>query len=357
LRHLALLLLVGCWSSPAPKAPTSDGLENGPPPDDEEVVAPPAPKELMLLVGSRLELAVQVEVGGVTENCRFPLDQAGFQIGDVPTLTHPIGHIKVDTLGFACQNEALGKKLLDGWLRDKESAPIQVFFEISSVGHLQTKLTPGSAPVTAKVLGRIQVDSHQEDVDVLARFTRPDADHLVIDTVAPVEVGLDAFARDSQLLATVARVGQPIAPRVRFFMHLELERATTGLPTFVRTGVMVQTMEQIRQKIDDQNDDYDVMRARMRNQGVSEEALKGISREMFMKAQEIQRRFKANGGTIVLPPPEELPDGAVPPEGAAGASATLPPGAKVEPPKPPAPKPPAPKPQEQGGSKTIIIQQ
>lgn len=350
-------MLVGCWSSPAPKAPTTDGLENGPPPD-EPVAAPPAPKELMLLAGTRLELAVQVEVGGVTENCRFPMDQAGFQIGDVPTLAYPIGHIKVNTLGFACQNEALGKKLLDGWLRDKESAPIQVFFEVNSIGRLQTRLTPGSAPVTSKVLGRIQVDSHQQDVEVLARFTRPDADHLVIDTVAPVEVGLDAFARDSQLLATVAKVGQPISPKIKFFMHLELEKATTGLPTFVRTGVMVQTMEQIRQKIDDQNDDYDVMRARMLNQGVSEESLRGVSREMFMKAQEIQRRFKANGGTIVLPPPEELSEGAVPPEGAAGQppEATLPPGAKVAPPKPPAPKPPAPK-QEEGGSKTIIIQQ
>lgn len=274
------------------------GLDEPPPPD------PPKPavvRQSVTMLASSLKLQLRLNVAGRPIACSFPLEQGGLRLGDLPTLTYPLGHVKVDTQGIVCDDAAFAALAKIHYLRDVDAAPIQLFFEVSSVGRFNGRLDAPGTTALSQVLGTIQVDSRQQELVLQARFTRTETG-LSFETVAPAAIDITAFGRASHLASLTAKAGGTLGTQAMMQVQAEFTLTDQPLPQFIRTAVTVQTMDEVRKRLDAEHDDFDVLRARMESRGVREGALDAVPRSVFDRAMEIQRAAAAQRtGTVVMP--------------------------------------------------------
>lgn len=314
-RRAALILTLagGRWGSreeaPARAEPHNIYDENSGP-DLSGYEATTAPREPMAYLGKGLDLQVTSTIGGAAVVHHLQLEQAGIRIGDVPSLDHPLGTVKIDPLTLTTDGNAdWAKVILDRSLRDSEGSPIQIFLEVHSVGDMNGRLDPGGSTATGTVLGRLQVGDRQVDVDFKARFRRPDADHLTVETAEPWTIDLHDLSWDRQLGVLAARLGAAVEPTIAVALRLDLERFDGPLPTFVRTPVTIQTMEEVRDRIDEEYDDFDILKYRLAQQGESDQMIKRLTPEAFARMQAAAAARRSGSPLPARPDEDEAEEG------------------------------------------------
>jgi hypothetical protein len=254
-------------------------------------------RERMGFVGAAADLRLEWPVDGVVSTHRVSFEQISMRVADVPTLLYPIGHLKVDPMTWTTEPDAtLAKALTRHFFRDDSGAPVQVFFDIQTIGKLDGRLDRDGASATGQVIGAIQVDSRQHIAVFQGRFTRPTKDKLVMETVEPIEVPLSEFHRDTQLAAAMAAFGAKAwEPVVKLSGRVELTEANIdALPSFIRVAVTEQTISELQQRLDEEIDDFDAFQYRMEQQGVREEIRNNVTPEQFEKMREMARKRAGN---------------------------------------------------------------
>jgi hypothetical protein len=254
------------------------------------------------MVGTAATATVTFDVGGARPSVVLPLDQAAIRAGDLRTLAFVIGHVKLQTKALADGPGAtpgFAERALASLLKDPTGGIPQIFLESHNVGEITGVLDQPGATASGTWIGVLQVGDRQVDVDAALRVTRADQDHVVVETAAPVEFELAELGLDG------GRIGA--GPKVAVTLRVELARAQGELPTFIRTPVTLQRMGEMRQRMDDEVNDFEKTRARLRAEGMSEAAINALSEEDYEKmrarARETYEKWKTKN-EIVLPPPE-----------------------------------------------------
>jgi hypothetical protein len=267
-------------------------------------------QEPFALVGTAATATVTFDVAGTEQSVAIPLDQAAIRAGDLRTLAFVIGHVKLQTKAVrdgAGATAGFAERVLSSLLKDPTGGIPQIFLESQSVGDVSGVLDQPGATATGTWIGVLQVGDRQVDVDAGIRVTRTDADHVAVDSDKPVMFELSALGLDG------ARLG--VGPSVRVTLHVELTRAQGELPTFVRTPVTLQRMGEMRQRMDDEINDFEKTRERLRAEGLSEAAINALSEEdyerMRARARETYEKWKSKN-EVVVPPPEVPRQGAAP---------------------------------------------
>lgn len=217
------------------------------------------------------------------------VEQVALRIGDVPTLDLPLGYVKLDTMTFSSGDELRDKFVQALALRDL-GAPIHVVFDPSSVGGVVGRLTEPGSEARGEVVGTLQIGTRQEAIGLPARFTRTTPEKLTID-LGPFDLNLGDFAMEPALDAVAAAIGArhiarevTIAGRIQLVAFLD---DGAQLPGFVRTPVTVETVTEIKERLDRDVDDVDALKMRLRAAGLSDAALKGITTESLEKMNRI----------------------------------------------------------------------
>lgn len=317
---VAACLLAGCgWGRvlvEEPEAPKNIYDQNSDPATEELEVTTAAPKEPMALVGKGLDLQLRATVGGQPVTLKMPLELAAIRIGDVPTLSFPLGNVKVDPIALSVvEQPGWARVIADRAFRDTEGSPVQVFFEVHSVGQMKGNLSGPGTTATGVVLGRLQIGDRQQEIDFPAIFRRVDANNLTVETSGPVKLDLLEFNWQDRLSRLGSKLKAAVASQVEITLRLDLERTEGPLPTFVHTPVTVQTMEAVRERIDAEYDDYDILRHRMQQGGGAEGLLDRISPEDFARMQ-AAAAARRSGTPILLErdAPEDEEPGIVTPD-------------------------------------------
>lgn len=278
------------------------------PPDDlgagaaTERVLAQEDRERMAFIGAAADLQVQWTVDGAPSTHRVKFEQIAMRVADVPSMLFPIGHLKVDPISWSVEPQAgWAEHLKRYFFRDPAGAPIQVFFDIQTVGKLDGRLDRDGASAVGQVVGALQVDSRQAVLAFNARFTRPSKGRLIIETVEPVPVPIAEFQRDAELAAAMKAIGAAAwEPTVTLTARVEFTEASLdSLPTFIRVPVTEQTMTELQERLDADVDDYDALQYKLDRQGMSEESRQAITRERFERMREVIKKHEAE--------PEETP--------------------------------------------------
>jgi hypothetical protein len=256
------------------------------------------------MIGTAATATVTFDLAGSRPSVTIPLDQAAIRAGDLRTLAFVIGHVKLQTKALADGPGAtpgFAERVLTSMVKDATGGVPQIFLESQNIGEITGVLDQPGATASGTWIGVLQVGDRQVDVDAGVRVTRTDADHVTVDTAAPVELELAALGLDG------GRVG--VGPKVSVALHVELARAQGELPTFIRTPVTLQRMGEMRQRMDDEVNDFEKTRARLRAEGMSEAAINALSEEDYEKmrarARETYEKWKAKNE--IVPPPPETP--------------------------------------------------
>lgn len=209
-------------------------------------------------------------------------EQVAMRLGDVATLDHPVGHVKFDALSLSGQDEGIAEAITDRVLRNL-GAPVQLIFDVHSIGDMQGRLVGEGGTAKGKVLGTLQIDARQEHLTLEVLFERR-ANNVLAAEVTPFTLDLQPYALHTHLDALAKAIGvRSVAPQVRISGSLELvEFISDGpLPTFVRTPITVNTVDEIRARLDEEVDDFEAQKAALRRQGMSERDVNGMTREAF----------------------------------------------------------------------------
>jgi hypothetical protein len=245
------------------------------------------------------EFTVEVPVDRDTWKLALGLDVVALRLGDVPTLDYPIGFVKLDPLSLDGGDPTRDRTIVDVLLRNQGS-PIQIFFDVHSVGEMKGRLPATGGSATGRVLGTLQIDDRQHDVDVIAHFERKDEEHLVLQ-IEPFDLPLDEMGLTPRLQALAKVLGKKhvgSTARVHGSVGL-IAFHGTQLPTFARTPVTINRVEEFRQRLDDEIDDAEATRQKLLRTGTSGVVADSLGSRFLEEGQRIldERR---TGGTSVL---------------------------------------------------------
>jgi hypothetical protein len=304
-----LWLMAACRTSPV-EAPVEEPTKNVFLPSDEAPAAAGQPSETpepMGLVYESGAVRVTIVVGVEETHHDVPVELAALRLADIATLQYPIGYLKLDVGRWASvEHPEWSRAIVDSWLRDEvgpKGTPIQAFVDISTIGQPTGRVAVGGPPVEADVLGSIQLDDRQQEIDLPVRFTRPDEDHLVMELTRPVRVNLSGFARQDHTAALEAALGGALGPEVRLEGKLVFKQFEgVELPNFVRTPVTVATVSEVRERLEKSVDHYDMAQQRAEASGIDASLQQKVSRESLDKMKQGLREISAEKGSRPLPP-------------------------------------------------------
>jgi hypothetical protein len=185
----------------------------------------------------------------MTDGREFVLDagavQGGFRTGNIDDLSYFRGYLLTSGLEL----KAKDAKFLDAVKKQYFNAAIggaQIVADVQSVSELERPLTVGAALETT-VVGRLQVGERLQPVTFPARVTREANDVLHVVNTAPIVLPISAFGRAPEIAAVGAAIAGEFAPDIKMNVDLRLEpHQASEIPAYVRTGVSVQTVQEIQ---------------------------------------------------------------------------------------------------------------
>lgn len=236
---------------------------------------------------------------GTRRTFGFDVELAAIRVADVPTLEYPAGWVRLDTLSLTGEPAGWIKPITSGLLRSL-GAPIQLVFDVQSIGAFTGRLREPGARIEAQILGRLQIGDRALDVSFPGVVTRPDADRLEV-TIGAFDVPLDEVALGDAVdqLEKALRVRR-IDHTVSVSGRVALTRLADGaLPSFVRTPLTIQSVDEVRAKLDAAVDRSDVQRIRLERTGYEEDALRYVPEDALRRLEEA-RRAKQEGRASVF---------------------------------------------------------
>ena len=258
----------------------------------------------MRFVAESGEFFFHVKIDGKVRRHSIALEMSGVRIGDVPTLEYPVGFVRFDPLSVTSQ-EGWDKLLIDSVFR-RLGSPVQIVFDLSSVGEMQGRLVGAQSQAKGQVLGTIQFDDRRTDVVFDAVFSRTELGVIEVEAV-PFKINIEDFKMDLFLDSFKRKAGiRKIDPMVEVEGSLTLKEFTgEQLPSFIRTPVVVMTVDEMRQKIDDEVDNAEARYDAAWRQGIEEFHLERSTPQAMDKAEELRNKlFKRNRQAAPLPPRE-----------------------------------------------------
>lgn len=295
---LVLALVLGCGREPpepyVPPAPWQ-GTE-APSPADEAVTESEAAQPLRSVLHDG-EVTVQATLDGQRVSMSLPLEMGVLRASHLPTLDRAQGFIKADAAALAvavdrpgaAQTElaaAIVAKVLSG--RD---GPIQLFFELDTLDHLPA-LLEGEAEVMVTAIGGLQIGDRRDTITTELAFALDAEQRVHVRTVQPVRVDLDAFQRAGGLasLPGVRRASPEVEVGVRARFK---DAGDAPLPDFLRTAVIVRTVEEVRKDHRSLTDRYQTVREGAEERGAPPKLYDHVDRATFKEIDEELRRREA----------------------------------------------------------------
>lgn len=291
-----LVALVGCSGGDESAKPTEDALKPASmwvqqAQTDEAMRAAAAHHETVRYVNSGGQMTYATTVAGKPVTLTFDVELASFQIGDVPTLDHPIGFVKLGTLSLKSTNSAWDALIIDNVLR-RSGSPIQLTFESHSIADMQGRLTGLGTHATGRAIGNLQVDDRQLDTTLNVAVDRLTETTLSV-RLLPSEIDLSTLALEDYLTATGKLLGGAISRKGMLSGTLELKKFEgTSMPTFARTPVTVQSVAEVVKKIDAEHSDLEAAHIKLLRAGVSPEMVNELSDENLEQMEAIRKKYK-----------------------------------------------------------------
>lgn len=247
--------------------------------------------ETMRFVSSGGSVQYATTAGGKPVTVTFDVELAAFQIGDVPTLAHPIGFVKLNPLSLKGSDPSWEKAVLDTVFR-RFGSPVQLTYESHSVADMQGRLTGVGTHASGKAVGNLQVDDRQLDVTLNVSVDRLTETTLTL-RLLPSELDVSTLALDAYLDPLARQLGGPISRKGILSGTVELKRFDGDLlPSFVRTPVTVQSVAEVVRKIDAEHSDIEAARATLANAGVPEDVAATVTQKNMEQMEEIRRQYK-----------------------------------------------------------------
>lgn len=288
-----LIALVGCSGTvttpgPDPEHPGSIWVQQAQ--TDEAMRANAAQRETMRYIHAGGELQYATTVGGKPFTATFTVELAAFQVADVPTMEHPIGFVKLDTLSLKSSNPAWDKVLVDSIFR-RSGSPIQLTFESHSIADMQGRLTGLGTHATGRSIGNIQVDDRQLDVVLNVALDRLTETTLSVQ-ILPSEIDVSTLALGPFLATAGKSIGGAISTKGMLSGTLELKKFDgNAMPTFARTPVTVQSVAEVVRKIDAEHTDLEAAKLRMVKAGIDEQMVEGLTDENLQQMEAIRKKY------------------------------------------------------------------
>ncbi|MCB9664242.1 MAG: hypothetical protein H6732_09025 [Alphaproteobacteria bacterium] len=256
-------------------------------------------RETLRYVSDGGTVDVVARFDGTARTFTFDVQQAAIRIADVPTLEYPSGWVRLDTLSITGDPERWIKPITQGVLRSL-GAPLQLVFDVQSIGAFTGRLQEPGSRVEARVLGRLQVGDRAVEVSFPGVISRPGAERLEVELgaidLALDELGLSDAVEALEDTLKVRRIDHVVQVSGRVALS---QFTGDALPSFVRTPLTIQSVEEVREKLEAQVDRAEVQRLRLSRTGYDEETLDMLPRDALRRIEEARRR-KAEGGPSVF---------------------------------------------------------
>lgn len=300
----ALLALVGCeWMLPdrreAPEKPESPWVK-----PEGDVDPSVGSVRTDVRVPGRFEVSkADVEIlsvmGGEQVHHQASLELGAFEVSDVTTMAYPVGFMKFKTDEWTVREHPnWARTVLRGYLRDRVGEPVQLSFDVMTIGELSGELIEPGDSARAETTGSIQVQSRQETLSFDTVFELHEGGRIVLKSDGPIELDLAIFERDDRLTVMEEALELVIDTNVSITFEATLSPTNRPMPTFARTPVTMTSAEELKQELDNSLDRFELMQRR--RAALGQESSVEMNREAFEKLEALKER-RANAGKVVRP--------------------------------------------------------